>query len=449
MRDAPLFIRGGRVIDPATGLDATADVLVVNGLVAAVSAAPGAIHAPAGARRLDAEGLIVAPGLIDPHVHFREPSETHEETIATGAVAAAEGGFTLVCCMPNTTPPLDEPDRVRFVIERGAAAGGARVVTSGCATRGRAGREVADLDAMARAGAVAFTDDGSCVADAGVCSAVLAAAKEAGRPFMQHCQEPALTAGASMNAGPAARRMGQVGWPAVAEEIIIERDVRLNRAIGCAYHAQHVSSGDSVEIIRRARERGQPVTAEASPHHLLLTDDACRTLGTAAKVNPPLRTPRDQRLLKEAVADRTITILATDHAPHPRGTKDLPFERASFGIVGLECALPLYVRALVEEGVVGWPDLLAMMTSRPAHLLRIDEAGFGRIAPGGPADLTIIDPHEVWTIDASAFRSRGRNCPFDGWKVRGRAVATIVGGCIHAFRAASRVFPPLAPETGR
>ncbi|MCP3905469.1 MAG: dihydroorotase [Planctomycetes bacterium] len=423
-----LLIHGGRVIDPASGLDATGDVLIVDGAIETVSTKPGAVTPGPDATRIDAEGCIVAPGLIDVHVHFREPGDVHEETIATGSAAAVAGGFTTVCCMPNTTPPLDGPEMIELVAQRGAEAGGAHVLAVGCATVGRAGETVADIAAMARAGAAAFSDDGDCVASAGVMDEVLRAVRAVDGCFMQHCQEPTLTRGAVMNAGPLAERLGVTGWPAVAEELIIERDARINRSIGARYHAQHVSSGESAAIIRRARAEGQPVSGEVSPHHLLLTEDAITEYGTAAKMNPPLRTARDVTLLKEAVADGTITVLATDHAPHPAASKALDLDRASFGIVGVECALALYARALIDDGVVGWPELLAMMTIHPADLLGPAGVGRGRLQAGAPGDVTVIDPRLEWTIDAAQFVSAGRNCPFDGCSVRGRAVATVVSG---------------------
>jgi dihydroorotase len=436
----PLLIHGGRVIDPARGFDQTADVLLAEGTVAKIEPRPGRIDAPTDCRRLDAEGCLVAPGLIDIHVHFREPSGgAHEETIATGSAAAINGGFTSVCCMPNTTPPLDEPSLIRFVLDRAAEAGGPRLFPVACGTKGRLGAEPADIEALARAGAIAFSDDGDCIADPTVMAAVLRAAKGADRCFMQHCQDPVMTKGASMNAGPLAEELGLIGWPAEAEESIIQRDVDLDRDIGCRYHVQHVSSGGSAAIIRAARAAGLPVTGEASPHHLLLTEEACRTHGTNAKMNPPLRTAGDIAQLKEAVADGTITILATDHAPHPAARKATAFADAAFGIVGVDCALPLYVEALVEDGVIDWPSMLAMMTINPARLLELDRVWLGSLIEGGPADVTVIDPTVAWTIDVDEFVSTGRNCPFHGRSARGRAVATIVGGELKLLRTPQRL----------
>ena len=432
---AELIVQGGRVIDPASGFDQTADVLIADGIIAEI----GRIPPPRGARRIDAEGCVVAPGLIDPHVHLREPDPDHRETIASGSAAAVNGGFTAVCCMPNTRPPIDSPQLVEFVQQKGQAAGGARVFVAGCATERRRGERLAPIEAMARAGAAAFTDDGDCVADAGVLLGALRTVKAAGRCFMQHCQEPSLTRGAVMNAGVLATRLALKGWPAAAEEVVIERDVRLNRRIGCRYHAQHLSAAGSVEVIRRARAEGQPVSAEVSPHHLLLTEDLCGGYDTTAKVNPPLRTAQDIEVLKAGVADGTITILGTDHAPHPPHRKQVEFDDAAFGMVGLDCALPLYMQALVEDGVIDLRTMLAMMTIEPARLLGVDRMGLGAIAVGGPGDLTVIDPGLEWTIRSEAFGSTGRNCPYEGWTVRSRAIATIVAGDARMVREAARV----------
>ena len=448
------LIRGGRVIDPASGFDQTADVLVENGLIREItSAGPLKRAAPGpGLRVIDAEGCIVCPGLIDIHVHFREPhpgtvshpgagAGVHRETIATGAASAINGGFTTVCCMPNTNPPLDHAALVEFIHHQAAKANQARVFVVGCATKGRKGEELAEIGSMAAsggAGAVGFSDDGEVVADAGIMQRVLRTVKAHDSCFMQHCQEPSLTRGASMNAGALATKLGLIGWPAVAEELIIERDIRLNREIGARYHAQHLSSGGSVEIIRAARRAKQPVSGEVSPHHLLLTEEACENYDTNAKMNPPLRTQRDIDQLKEGVADGTITILATDHAPHPPERKDTDFASEAFGVIGLDCALPLYIKALIEDGVLDWPAMLAMMTINPARLVGLDAQGAGRLKPGLPADITVIDPDLTWTIDPHQFASTGRNCPFAGWEVKGRAIAALVAGEVRLMRSVER-----------
>jgi dihydroorotase len=435
----PILLRGGRVIDPATRFDQTADVLLADGLVHRIDTK----KITAGdATVIDAQGLIVCPGLIDPHVHLREPSggdgPAHDETIATGSAAALNGGYTTVCCMPNTTPALDTVAMIQFVQARATAADHCRVLAVGCATQQRRGETLAELQGMAGAGAVAFSDDGNVVASAAMMTKVLRTAHAVDRCFMQHCQEPTLTVGGVMNAGALAQRLGLTGWPNIAEELIIARDIMLNRDIGCRYHAQHVSCCGSVELIRTARSEGQPVTGEASPHHLLLTDDACANYDTLAKMNPPLRTQSDVDALKAGVADGTITVLATDHAPHPMHTKLTDFASASFGVIGVECALPLYVKALIADGVLDWPALLKLMTIEPATLIGLDRMGLGWLEVGGPADVTLIDPELKWTITGDQFVGTGANCPFFGSAVTGRAVGAIVGGRLKMSRLGAR-----------
>lgn len=418
------------MIDPGNGFDATGDVLLEHDRVAAIK--PSIQSSTADLEVIEADGCIVCPGLVDIHVHFRDPhvGQLHEETIATGSAAAVAGGFTTVCCMPNTSPALDVPDQVTYVLEQGRNVGLARVHSIGCGTIGRRGEEIAPIADLVVAGASGISDDGDGIADDAMMTSVLQAVADSNTCFMQHCQDPATTRGASMNAGPLALKMGLVGWPAAAEESMLRRDLELNRSIGARYHAQHLSSGGSIDLIRAARAEGQPATGEASPHHLLLTEDACAGYDTSAKMNPPLRRSQDIEAIKLGIADGTITILGTDHAPHPAHTKDTDFASASFGIVGLECALPLYRKALIDGGVLDWPRMLAMMTCNPAALVGLDSQGIGSLREGGPADVTIIDPNAEWVIDAASFRSTGRNCPFDGWNVRGRAMTTIVAGSI-------------------
>jgi dihydroorotase len=419
------LIKGGRVIDPASGVDRLADVAVRDGRVERIE--PG-IAESGFDRVVDARDHIVAPGLIDPHVHLRDPGQTHKEDMTTGTDAALFGGFTTVCCMPNTSPALDTPEALEIVASRATNRGRCRVFSVAAATKGRRGEELAEIALLAKAGAVGFSDDGDVVASAGMMLRVLRAVKETDRAFMQHCQEPTLTVGASMHSGEVSTRLGLIGWPRVAEELIIERDIRLVRETGCRYHVQHLSSGGSVELVRRARETGFPVSAEASPHHLLLTHEACDGFNTMAKMNPPLREQRDVEAVREGVAEGWITVLATDHAPHTDEEKSRPFEAAPFGIIGLQTALPLYAKALIETGLIDWPRLIALMTIEPARLCNLDALGLGALTPGGPADLTIIDPSAAWTIDRNAMPGRSKNTPFDGWEVQGRAVMTIVAG---------------------
>ncbi|MBS0192389.1 MAG: dihydroorotase [Phycisphaerales bacterium] len=432
LRAAPgacLVIRGGRVIDPASGLDRVCDVVTEGGVIREIGKKLGA---PSGARVIEAEGLIVAPGLIDPHVHLREPGHEYKETIASGTAAAVAGGFTSICCMPNTSPAIDTPELVRFVYDKASLSGRCRVFPVAAGTKGREGKEIAEIQLLHKAGAVAFSDDGDCIASAQVMSRVFAAISQTGSTFMQHCQEPTLTQGAAMHAGTVSARLGLTGWPRMAEEIIIERDVRLLRHLRspCRYHAQHVSSAGSVEIIRRARQDGLPVTGEATPHHLLLTHELCENYNTLAKVNPPLREAADVRAIVEGVSDGTITILGTDHAPHSAEEKSLPFEDAPMGMVGLEFALPLYAEALVASGAISWPRLIALLTVEPARLCGLDVLGLGTLCKGSPADITLIDTSAKWKIDPASMVGKSKNTPLAGRRLTGRAVCTIVGGVV-------------------
>lgn len=429
-----ILFKGARVIDPASRTDRVADVAVDGGLVRAIG--PD-LAAPAGAETIDCRNLILCPGLIDPHVHLREPGGEHKETIATGAAAAVEGGFTTVCCMPNTSPALDSPEIVEFIARRAEQAATAhpsgataRVFSVAAATKGRKGEELAEIHLLTRAGAVGFSDDGDCIASAGMMARALTTIKPTGLAFMQHCQEPTLTKGSVMNSGALATRLGLTGWPAVAEDMIIERDVRLNRTIGCRYHVQHLSTAGAAEIVRRARADAQPVTAEASPHHLLLTEEACAGYDTRAKMNPPLRTQKDVDALRAAVAGGTITVLATDHAPHTEDEKSQPFDSAPFGIIGLETALALYAEALIHTKLIDWPRMIELMTINPARLCNLDQRGLGTLQVNGPADITLIDPDARWTITVNDLKGKCRNTPFLGREVRGRAVMTMVNGRI-------------------
>ncbi|MCC5787911.1 MAG: dihydroorotase [Phycisphaerales bacterium] len=433
----PILIKNARVIDPASGIDRVADVALRDGRVADIGESPS-FDDPI---IVDAEGLIACPGLIDPHVHLREPGQEHKETVLSGSMAAAAGGFTTVCCMPNTSPTLDSPEVLSFLAERAQDAR-CRVFPVAAATVGREGQLPSEIALLARAGAVAFSDDGDAIASAGVMRQVLGLVRDTGRAFMQHCQEPTLTHGAAMNAGEIATTLGLGGWPAIAEELIIERDIRLNTGIGCRYHVQHISAAGSVDLVRKARGRGLPVTAEASPHHLLLTDEACLGFDTMAKVNPPLRSMADVEAVRAGVADGTITVLATDHAPHAAHEKDADFASAPFGMIGLETAVALYHQALVETGILDWPRLISMMTVAPAALCNLDRMGLGKLVVGGPADVTLIDPKSSWTISTDDFAGKSANSPFIGREVGVRPVATIVGGELHAGRLGERVKEP-------
>jgi len=423
---ASMVIKGGRVIDPANGVDKVADVELERGKVKRV----GRITKPAGAKVYNASGCIVCPGLIDTHVHFREPGQEEKETIATGSAAAVAGGFTSVCCMPNTVPTLDDAGRINFVYNQSRKANLANVFPVGAITKGRDGKELAEIGMMAEAGAVGFSDDGCAVASAGVFAKALAYIRMTGKVVMQHCEDPELGGGV-MNAGTLATRLGLAGWPRAAEELIIQRDIRLNQDVGARYHVQHLSSGGSVDLVRRARrdKAGKAqITAEASPHHLLLTDESCATYDSHYKMNPPLRQESDIKAIRKGIKDGVITILATDHAPHTAEEKALDFTSAPYGIIGLEGALPLYAKALIETETIDWSHMLAMMTCNSAQLCNLHSKG--TLSIGADADVTIIDPKQEWTIDANEFKSKSRNCPFHGWKVTSRPITTIVGGDI-------------------
>jgi dihydroorotase len=425
-----LALLGGRIIDPASGLDRAGDLVIEAGRIVAITA-PG--QAGPVDRTIDCRGRLVAPGLIDLHVHLREPppdnkggsSPAPAETIASGAAAAAAGGFTGICAMPNTQPPVDTPEAVAWYAAEGRRARGARVWPVGCMTRDRSGGEPADLAAMKAAGAVAFSDDGADVADPAVFERVLREAARLGMPVFCHCEDAALAAGGVINDGPLATALGLPGIPPESEDVAVERACAAASRTGCHVHICHVSTEGTVQIIRRAKAAGAPVTAEAAPQHLSLTDEALAGRNTVFKVNPPLRSGHDVDAVVRGVVDGTIDCLATDHAPHSAAAKARRLAEAPFGMIGLESALGVYAKVLVETGLLSWPALLARLTANPARILG---GRSGSLAAGSPADVVVIDPEAAWTIDPRAFKSLARNCPFAGWSVCGRAVATLVDG---------------------
>ena len=429
-----IVIKNGRVIDPANSRDEIADVAIEHGRIVKVGKVSGKAR-----EVIDATGKIVCPGLIDIHVHCREPGHEEEETIATAAAAAVAGGFTTICAMPNTHPPIDNETSVQYVLQRGTEAAAARVLPVGCITKGRKGEELAEMAAMLAAGAVAFSDDGDGVASTAVMYRALQYARMLDVSLMQHCQDNDL-AGGAMNSGAVAVRLGLGGIASAGEELMLQRDLVLAERTGARYHVQHVSSAWSVELIRQAKARGVKVTAEATPHHLLLTDAACASFDPIYKVNPPLRSSSDVEAVRRGVADGTIDCLATDHAPQSAEEKELEFALAPFGIISLECAVSLYVKALVDTGLLDWPGLIARMTINPARVIGITEEagssyrpaglieGLGTLSVGAVADVTIIDPKKRWTIRTEKFRSKSRNCPYDSWRVKAKPVYTIVAG---------------------
>jgi dihydroorotase len=415
------LITGGRLIDPSQNIDRAAELWLGGGRVLAIGEA--GLEEPELV--IDASGLIVCPGLVDVHVHLREPGNEEDETIASGATAALAGGVTSLACMPNTNPAIDTQGAAEFVVLQAKRAGKANVYPVGAVSKGRRGEELAELGQLALAGAVAFSDDGSPVASAALMRQALEYAKMFNKPIMQHCQVPELTAGAVMNEGFESARLGLRGWPAAAEDIMVARDIRLAEITGGRLHIQHVSTARSVDLVREGKKRGVRVTAEACPHHFTLTDESLRTFDTNFKMNPPLRTRDDVEALIGGLVDGTIDVIATDHAPHAPEKKLREIDQAPFGIVGLETLLPLVIKALIEPGHLTWSEAVRKLTIAPATLLGIPK---GTLRPGSDADITLIDPHERWTIEPSQFHSKSRNTPYSGWEVRGRTHTVLVGG---------------------
>ena len=432
-----VLIRNGRVIDPASGLDKKCDVLILDGKVAEVGQLNGAVEKTV-ARVIDATGKLVTPGLIDIHVHFREPGDEEEETIASGSMAAVAAGFTSVVCMPNTNPAIESETDVEYVHRKGRQTRKTHVYVMGAITKKREGVELAEMGLMAEAGARGFTDDGNGVQNAAVMLRALKYAKMFDVVVAQHCQDNSYAAGGVMNAGYCSTILGLPGMDALAEEAMLWRDLQLVRRTQSRYHAQHISTAGSVALIRQAKKDSLPVSCEVTPHHLLLTEDCCSTYDTNCKVSPPLRAQKDTEALKQAVAEGLVDALASDHAPHLQSEKELEFLAAPFGIASLECALALYVKALVEPKILDWPGLIRMMTVDPARIIGIDK---GSLTRGKQGDVTIIDPNEEWTVDVNQFLSKSRNCPYHGWTLKGKVEKTIVGGEVRFERSALVVTP--------
>jgi dihydroorotase len=433
-----LLLRGGRVVDPSTGTNDVADVLLAAGRVESVGRDIGS---PDDAEVRDVAGLIVAPGLIDLHVHLREPGFEHKETIASGARAAVAGGFTAVCAMPNTDPPIDDPAAVGFVAGAGQRAAAARVYPTGAISVGQKGERLTEIGELVGAGAVAITDDGRPVMDAGLMRVALEYARSFGIPVAAHCEDLALSRGGSMNDGLVATRLGLTGVPNAAEEVMIARDLILAGLTGGRLHIQHVSTRLGVAMIRTAKEQGITVTAEGAPHHFTLTDAAVERYRTDAKVNPPLRSEADRQAVLEGVIDGTLDVIATDHAPHHYDEKEQAFEDAPFGLVGLETALGLALTGLVHAGHISLSTLIDRMSCQPARAFGLPG---GSLARGSVADVTVFDPDREWVVEPAAFVSRSRNTPFAGRSLRGAAVLTIVDGRVRFERPAAAPHGPTA-----
>ena len=416
-------LKHGRIIDPANGRDETGDIWIRNGKIAE---ARDNTRKSADTETIDCTGLIIAPGLIDIHVHLREPGQSAKETIASGTQCAAAGGFTSIVCMPNTSPPIDNPSVVSWIQEKAAREAMVNVFCTGAITKGLEGAELAPIGALQRAGVVALTDDGHCVQSAEVMRRALEYAKMFGLPVMDHCQDYALVGKGVMHEGYWSNVLGLPGWPAAGEEMIVQRNALLADLCKTPIHCQHLSSAGSVRILREARARGIALTGEVCPHHIALTDEAVQSFDTNFKMNPPLRSSEHVDALIEGLADGTITILASDHAPHCPHEKEVEFDQAPFGILGLETELGLFLDILVHERkALDLPKVIALLTVNPARLLKLDR---GTLTVGATADVTIIDPNLEWTVDRERSASRSRNTPFHGRKLRGRAVRTIVGG---------------------
>ncbi len=420
-----VLIRGGRVIDPSQNIDMVGDVLLAEGKVKALSAP----SSDAGVEIIEAKGMVVCPGFIDLHCHLRQPGYEYKETIASGTQAAARGGFTTVCCMPNTQPPLDNAAVVSYVKHVAAEEGAVRVLPIGCISRARKGEELADLAELAGAGVVGFSDDGSYVSHARLMRRAMDYSLPLGLPIIEHCEEAELVSDGQMNEGVTATRLGLAGVPAAAEEVAVARDIILVGLTGAQLRIAHVSTAGSVELIRQAKKRGVKVTAEVTPHHLTMTEAMALGYNTNAKVNPPLRTQQDVDALIEGLKDGTIDIIATDHAPHAENDKLCEFAAAAPGISGLETALGSLM-GLVHAGKLDLVLLIAKLTSEPARLLGTKFNKLGTLAAGAQADVTIFDPEAEWVVDATRFASRGKNTPLNGARLKGRVKAAIYGGRI-------------------
>ncbi len=418
-----LCIRNGRVVDPSQSLDEVTDLWIRGDRVVGTGPRPD-LRAE---RTIDAAGMIVCPGLIDMHVHLREPGREEDETIATGTAAALAGGITSVACMPNTEPAIDSQADAEFVCLQASRAGNANVFPVGAITKGRQGSELAEIGGLIAGGAVAFSDDGSPVVSAEIMRRAMEYCRMFDKAVLSHSEDLELTRGGVMNEGFESMRLGLRGMPAAAEEVMVYREIALAELTGARVHILHVSTAGSVELIRRGKDRGVRVTGEACAHHFTLTDKCLRSFDSNFKMAPPLRTEEDVRAIIAGLRDGTLEVIATDHAPHAPEKKMRELDQAPNGIIGLETLLPVCVGSLIEPGHLTWPQLVEKLTLQPARVLGIDR---GTLKPGSVADVTILDPAAEWAIDPARFRSKSRNCPFAGRRVRGRAEVVVVGGAV-------------------
>lgn len=415
-----ILLQGGHILDPSTGREGKGDLLLRDGKMAEGKPTKNALV-------VEVAGLVVAPGLIDPHVHLREPGQSAKETIATGTAAAVAGGFTSVIAMPNTSPVADGPNTIAWIKQRARETGVANVFPTGTISLGQKGEQMAPIGSLRQAGVVAITDDGHCIQSAELMRRALEYARMFDLPVLDHCEDKSLSAGGVMNEGKWSRILGLPAWPGIAEEVIVSRNVLLAELTGARLVCQHISTAGSVRILREAKKRGVPIDGEATPHHLTLTDEKVEGYDTSFKMNPPLRTWSDVEELRRGVVDGTIRFLATDHAPHCSYEKEVEFDEAPFGVVGLETALGIYLTELVQSKLMPLAEVLGRMSVLPSTYFGL---GRGSLAVGSKADITVIDMERKWVVQKSAFRSLGKNTPFEGRELQGRAVLTIVDGLI-------------------
>jgi dihydroorotase len=415
-----IFLKGGLVLDPSSGREAKGDVLIRDGKIADGKPSKDA-------QVIQVDGCVVTPGLIDPHVHLREPGQSAKETIATGTAAAVAGGFTSVIAMPNTSPVADGPNTIAWMKQRARETGVANVFPTGTISMGQKGEQLAPIGSLRQAGVVAITDDGHCIQSAELMRRALEYARMFDLPVLDHCEDRSLSAGGVMNEGKWSRILGLPAWPGIAEEVIVSRNVLLAELTGARVVCQHMSTAGSIRILRDAKKRGIPIEGEASPHHMTLTDDCVEGYDTSFKMNPPLRTKADVEEVKRGVVDGTIRFLATDHAPHCSYEKEVEFDEAPFGVVGLETAVGIYLTELVHSGLMPLREVVDRMSFFPGKYFQL---GRGTLAVGAVADVTVLDIGRTWSVKKSEFRSLGKNTPFEGRELKGRAVFTIVDGKI-------------------